>query len=69
MRFLNQPFGPDEILRTSYGFILDEGYNDAFEGHRDPNVKRTRCPIDKEEYVRTCIRYCIKKVCNPAFRL
>lgn len=62
LRFLNQAYGPAEIMRTSYGFTQQEVYDTKNEAHQDDMVTPFHDETDGKDYVKDCLRYVALKV-------
>jgi len=60
LRALDKRNGPARILRSSYGILCREIYDDDFPGHVEAN--NLALDLDGEEYVKDSMVWLIKKV-------
>ncbi|OCK74689.1 hypothetical protein K432DRAFT_363277 [Lepidopterella palustris CBS 459.81] len=59
LRALNKRSGPERIMRSSYGILCKEIYDEDLPGHKE--AKRLELDIDGEEYVKDSMVWLIKK--------
>ena len=66
LRALNKRGGPERIMRSSYGILCREVYDEDFPGHKE--ATNVELDIDGEEYVKNSMVWLIKKVCISLFK-
>ena len=60
LRALNKKCGLERIIRSSYGIVCKEIYDDSLPGHRA--AAKSELDIDGEEYIKNSIVWLITKV-------
>jgi hypothetical protein len=60
-RAINKRTGPERIIRSSYGLLLKERFDDEFLGHLDAEDK-VEWDLDGEQYVTDSLCWLIRKV-------
>jgi len=60
LRALNKKCGPERIIRSSYGIVCKEIYDDSLPGHIA--AAKSELDIDGEEYIKNSIVWLITKV-------
>lgn len=66
LRALNKRGGPERIMRSSYGILCREVYDEDLPGHKE--ATNVELDIDGEEYVKSSMVWLIKKVCISLFK-